>query len=143
MEENLEAYLKKVWDEYVEYRDYLKSISKPHEELKREAAEKITATTTKTQAQEIYLETIESKILHNQDFFQQQQRLFHTVEAFKTSIPIPEEIKKELDKSEFMQIFAIKDGKAVVINTEAVDFTKKQIGEAMKNGIEDFKKRWL
>mgnify|MGYP003603238122 CR=1 FL=1 len=143
MEENLEAYLKKVWVEYVEYRDYLKSISKPQEDLKKEAAEKITATTTKTQAQEIYLETVESKILHNQDFFQQQQRLFHTVEAFKTSITIPEEIKKELAKSEFMQIFAIKDGKAVVINSEALDFTKKQIGEAMKNGVEDFKKRWL
>jgi hypothetical protein len=142
MEEST-AYLEKVWTEYSEYKEFVKTISKPIEELRKEVASKVTINTTPEEAQELFFQGFEKTMLHNGDFVNQQNRLFYTVEALKNSIEIPKEIKKELENIKFIQIFAIKDKKETVINQEALDFTKSQIKEAMSNGVKQFKERFL
>ena len=109
MEEKLTAYLEKVWNEYSEYKEYIKTISKPISELRSEVAQKITTETTPEQAQELFFEGFEKVMLHNGDFINQQNRLFYTVETLKTSIEIPQEIKDEVKNMQFVQIFAIKN----------------------------------
>jgi hypothetical protein len=142
MEEST-AYLEKVWTEYSDYKEFVKTISKPIEELRKEVASKVTIDTTSEEAQELFFQGFEKTMLHNGDFVNQQNRLFYTVEALKNSIEIPKEIKKELENIKFIQIFAIKDKKETVINQEALDFTKSQIKEAMSNGVKQFKERFL
>ncbi len=143
MEEKLTPYLEKVWNEYSEYKEYIKTISKPISELRSEVAQKITTETTPEQAQELFFEGFEKVMLHNGDFINQQNRLFYTVEALKTSIEIPQEIKDEVKNMQFVQIFAIKNKESTVINEEALQFTKNQIAQGFSNGVEDFKKRFL
>jgi hypothetical protein len=141
--EHLIVYLEKVWNEYTEYRDFLKDISKSPEELRKEAYEKISKVTSKDEAVEIVCNVMEKQNLHQADFLQQLQRLFYTVGAFDGVIEIPEEIKKEVSNLEFIQIFAIKDKKERVINEKALEFNKNQIKNLMSNGVEDFKKRYF
>lgn len=143
MTENITAYLEKVWTEYSEYKEFIKSISKPIEELRKEVAQKITQETTAEQAQQLFFEGFEKIMLHNGDFIYQQNRLFYTVEAYKNLIEIPQEIKTEVENIKFIQIFAIKDKKETVINQEALDFTKNQIASLMNEGVQQFKNRFL
>ncbi|HSE99881.1 MAG TPA: hypothetical protein VLA48_03210 [Nitrososphaeraceae archaeon] len=143
MTENLTAYLEKVWNEYVEYKNYIKTISKPISELREEVAKKITQETTAEEAENLIFEGFEKNILHNGDFINQQNRLFYTVEALKTSIEIPEEINRELENMKFIQIFAVKNGESTVINEEALEFTKGQIREGLTQGVQQFKNRFL
>lgn len=141
--EEATAYLEKVWTEYSEYKEFVKTISKPIEELRKEVASKVTINTTPEEAQELFFEGFEKTMLHNGDFVNQQNRLFYTVEALKHSIEIPQEIKKEVENVKFIQIFAIKDKKETVVNQEALDFTKSQIKQMMTNGVQEFKNRFL
>ena len=143
MQEELNAHLEKVWNEYTEYRDFLKSISKSPEDLRKEASEKMSKVTSKEEAIEIVCNVMEKQNLHQADFSQQLQRLFYTVDAFKGVIEIPEEIKKEVSNLEFIQIFAIKDKKETVINEKALEFNRNQIKSLMSNGVEEFKKRYF
>lgn len=141
--EEATAYLEKVWTEYSEYKEFVKTISKPIEELRKEVASKVTINTTPEEAQELFFEGFEKTMLHNGDFVNQQNRLFYTVEALKHSIEIPQEIKKEVENVKFIQIFAIKDKKETVVNQEALDFTKSQIKQMMTNGVQHFKNTFL
>lgn len=144
MNETAIAYLEQIWTEYTEYKEYIKTIAKPIEELRKEVAQKITPNTTPEEAQQLFFSGYEKIMLHNRDFINQQNRLFYTVEAYKNIVEIPQEIKTEVENIRFLQIFAIKDGKETVINQEALDFTKKQIEDVMNSiGIEDFKKKFL
>jgi len=143
MTENLTAYLEKVWNEYTEYKNYVKSITKPIEELRAEVAKKITQNTTEQEAENIIFEGFEKNILHNGDFINQQNRLFYTIETLKGAIEIPQEILEELKNMKFIQIFAVKNGESTVINEEALEYTKKQIQEGLSQGVENFKKRFL
>jgi len=93
MEERLIAYLEKVWNEYTEYKEYVKLISKPVDELRKEVAKKITEATSEEDITDIYFNSVEKVMLHNGDFINQQNRLFYTVEAYKNIIEIPQEIK--------------------------------------------------
>lgn len=143
MKENLTAYLEKVWNEYTEYKNYVKAITKPIEELRAEVAKKITQNTTEQEAENIIFEGFEKNILHNGDFINQQNRLFYTVESLKGVIEIPQEILEELKNMKFIQIFAVKNGESTVINEEALEFTKGQIREGLSQGVQQFKNRFL
>ena len=143
MTENLTAYLEKVWNEYTEYKNYVKTITKPIEELRAEVAKKITQNTTEQEAENIIFEGFEKNILHNGDFINQQNRLFYTVESLKGVIEIPKEILEELKNMQFIQIFAVKNGESTVINEDALEYTKKQIREGLSQGVEEFKNRFL
>jgi|GEM_PF-5703541 len=144
MKEQLTAYLEQIWTEYLDYKEFIKSIAKPVEELRKEVAQKITPQTTAYEAQQLFFNGFEKIMLHNGDFINQQNRLFYTVEAYKNSIEIPQEIKTEVENLKFLQIFAIKDGKETVINQEALDFTKKQIEDIIVGaGVDEFKRRFL
>lgn len=141
--ENEITYLEKVWTEYSEYKEYIKTVAKPVEELRKEVAQRITPQTTSEEAQEYVFQGFEKIMLHNGDFINQQNRLFYTVEAYKNIIEIPQEIKKEVESLKFLQIFAIKDKKETVINQEALDFTRNQIKANFSKGLEEFKRRLL
>lgn len=143
MNEQQLNYLEKVFVEYIEYKNYLKSIIKPVPELLKEVAEKINDKTTEEQATEIYMDVIGVQKLHQEDFFNQQQRLFYTVEAYKDIMEIPQEIKTEIENLKFLQCFAVKNNKTEIVDQQAIDFTKEQIRNEMSVGVEKFKKAYL
>lgn len=136
-------YLEKVYTEYTEYKDFLKSVIKPMDEVYKEVAQAMTDTTDEEKATNIYLEKVASMKLYQEDFFNQQQRLFYIVEAYKNIMEIPNEILKEAENFKFLQMFSIKLGKSEVIDEEALNFTKEQINLEMKKGIQQFKERYL
>lgn len=137
------TYLEKVWVEYVEYREYLKSIIKPEAELRKSAGEKITEKTTEDQVVDIYLNEVYKQTLMQGDFREQQLRLFYTVEALKGELEIPQEILDEVKGMKFLQIFTVKNNNVEVIDNQALEFSKEQIKNVMKQGIEQFKNSYL
>lgn len=137
------TYIEKVWVEYVEYREHLKSIIKTEEELRKSAGQKITEKTTEEQVVDIYLEQVYKQTLMQADFREQQLRLFYTVEALKDQLEIPQEILDEVKGMKFMQIFAVKNNKTEVIDNQALEFSKQQIKNVMSQGIEQFKNSYL
>ena len=136
MTENITAYLEKVWTEYSEYKEFIKSISKPIEELRKEVAQKITQETTAEQAQKLFFEGFEKIMLHNGDFIYQQNRLFYTVEAYKNIIEIPQEIKTEVENIKFTQIFKIKNNTEVVVSEEVVNQARENLKKALETNME-------
>lgn len=141
--EQIKNYLEKVYTEYVEYENFLKSIIKPLDVVRKEVAEKITVETTEEEVMEIYFNDVEKSLLHRRDFVNQQQRLFFTVEAYKDVMEIPQEILEKVKGMSFIQIFGIKNGKEEVINEEALEYTKKQIRQELDQGVDVFKKKYL
>ena len=143
MEEQIKNYLEKAYTEYIEYENFLKSIIKPIDVVRKEIAEKITAETTEEEVTELYFNNVEKTLLHRRDFVEQRQRLFYTVEAYKDLMEIPQEIKDKVKEMSFIQIFGVKIGKEEVMNEEALEFTKKQIRTELESGVDVFKKRFL
>ena len=137
------TYIEKVWVEYVEYRDHLKSIIKPEEELRKSVGRKINENTKEEELVDIYLEQVYKQTLMQGDFREQQLRLFYTVEALKNELEIPQEILDEVKGMKFMQIFAVKNNKTEVIDNQALEFSKQQIKNVMSQGIEQFKNLYL
>ena len=116
MEEQIKNYLEKAYTEYIEYENFLKSIIKPIDVVRKEIAEKITAETTEEEVTELYFNNVEKTLLHRRDFVEQRQRLFYTVEAYKDLMEIPQEIKDKVKEMSFIQIFGVKNGKEEVMN---------------------------
>jgi hypothetical protein len=56
---------------------------------------------------------------------------------------MPQEIEDELKDFQFLQVFAIKDGKEEVVNDEAYNLEKNAIKEAIERDMENFKKLYL
>jgi len=137
------TYLEKVWKEYIEYKEFLKSVIKPEEELKKAVAQKITAETKEEELTDLYFEEVYKQTIMQGDFREQQVRLFYTVEALKNDIEIPKEITEELAGMKFIQIFAVKNNKIEVIEKQALEFSKEQIKNVMKQGVEKFKSLYL
>jgi hypothetical protein len=141
--EQIKNYLEKVYTEYVDYENFLKSIIKPLDVVRKEVAEKITAETTEEEVMEIYFNDVEKSLLHRRDFVNQQQRLFFTVEAYKDVIEIPQEVLEKVKGMNFIQIFGVKNNTTEVINQEALEFTKTQIRQELNQGVDIFKKKYL
>lgn len=141
--QNKMEYLEKVWTEYFEYKEYLKSVMKPKEDLRKEVSSKVTIETTEDQLVDLYLNEVYKQTILEEDFRNQQNRLFYTVEALKNSIEVPKEIIEELKGMKFIQIFAIKNNKTEIIDEKALEFSKEQIRNSVKQGIEQFKKLYL
>ena len=139
----MEVYLEKVYSEYLDVKDYVKKSLKTIEELKNDVVEALKAETTPEQAEDIYFEKMEKNIMHQTDLMNQQTRLFYTVEAYKDYMEIPQEIKKEVEKLKFIQTFAIKNGKAEILDHDSYNFTRQQIKNALSEGVDTFKKRHL
>ena len=141
--QELKLYLDKIFTEYLDYKNFTQEKLKIVKNIKEEVAKNISATTSDDEVADAYIDKVGKIFLFQRDFQQQQTRLFFTVEAFKDYLEIPQEIIKELEGFEFMQVFAIKNGKEEVINQEALSTAKEQVKSEIKLGMEEFKKRFL
>ncbi len=143
MQEQIKNYLEKVFTEYIDYENFLKSITKPLDLVRKEVAEKITIEATEEEVMNLYFSEVEKPLLHRRDFIEQRQRLFYTVEAYKDVIEIPQAIAEKVKEMKFIQIFGVKNNTAEVINEEALNYTKTQIKSELEKGVEVFKKKYL
>ena len=136
MEEKVKSYLEKVYREFVDYKDYLKDKIKPQDQLRKEMAEKIAKDINTDDIQMEFFEIIDKQGMYQADFIGLQNRLFHTIEAYKDLIEIPEEVLTEVSSVKFKQIFKIKNGAEIVVNEELVEQAKA----ALKEHFEELKK---
>lgn len=137
------SYLEKCYKEYIEYKNFLIEQSKKQVDAKTEIATVLKDIEDEDVITDLFFEKQSKIFLFQQDFLEQQRRLFFTVEALKNQIEIPEEIKKEVSNLTFNQIYYIKDGEEEVLSQEALDFTKNQIKEQLKLGVEKFKNLYV
>ena len=127
MEDKIKAVLEMVYTEYIEYKNFLKDIVKPQDTLRKEFAEEIKKETDIEKAQQSFFDLIEKQSMYQSDFIGLQNRLFHTVEAYKDLIEIPKEILEETSHVKFQQIFKVKNNIETVLNVELLAQTKKAI----------------
>lgn len=132
MEEAAKAKLEGVYKEFLEYRDYYKSIYLSPEERRKQIAEKVK--TTKEQ-QEIIDSVFELNFkynMHEKDIMNLLTRLYHTAVAYQDIIEIPPEVKKEIENFKMIQSYTYKNGEEKEINQEE----NKQIKEALKENYD-------
>ena len=138
MEETIKAHLEGVYKEYIEYRDYYKSIYKTPEERRTEIANKIT---TESEPQEV----LDSIFIYNfkynrheQDIYNLLTRLFHTVRAYQDLIEIPEELLKEVENFKMIQAYTVKNGEEKEINKEEIEQLKVLLKQNYDKIIQEF-----
>jgi hypothetical protein len=138
MEEIIKAHLEGVYKEYVEYRDYYKSIYKTPEERRTEIANKIT---TESEPQEV----LDSIFIYNfkynrheQDIYNLLTRLFHTIRAYQDLIEIPEELLKEVENFKMIQAYTVKNGEEKEINKEENEQLKVLLKQNYDKIVQEF-----
>lgn len=138
MKETIKAHLEGVYKEYIEYRDYYKSIYKTPEERRVEIANKIT---TESEPQEV----IDSIFIYNfkynryeQDIYNLLTRLFHTVRAYQDLIEIPEELLKEVENFKMIQAYTVKNGEEKEINKEENEQLKVLLKQNYDKIVQEF-----
>jgi len=138
MEDTIKAHLEGVYKEYIEYRDYYKSIYKTPEERRTEIANRIT---TESEPQEV----LDSIFIYNfkynrheQDIYNLLTRLFHTVRAYQDLIEIPEELLKEVENFKMIQAYTVKNGEEKEINKEENEQLKVLLKQNYDKIIQEF-----
>lgn len=126
-EEKIKANLETVYMEYIDYKNYLKDKFKPQDVLRKEMSEKIKSEQDPEKIQQAFFDLAEKQSMYQSDFIGLQNRLFHTIEAYKDLIEIPQEIKRETENIKFQQIFKIKNNIEIAVNKELLEQSKKAI----------------
>jgi len=133
------AHLEKVYTEYIHYKEYIKDKIKQPEQIRKEIAEEIKTVTDIDKVQDLVYQKSEKNMIYQADFKNLMTRLYHTIEAYKDILEIPEEIKKEVEIYKFVQLLSIKNNMEKVVDQGAID----QIKEAIKVNVEQIKKFYL
>lgn len=138
MEETIKAHLEGVYKEYVEYRDYYKSIYKTPEERRAEIVSKITA---ESEPQEVLDSVFTYNFKYNryeQDIYNLLTRLAHTVRAYQDLIEIPEELLKEVENFKMVQAYVIKNGEEKEVSKEENEQLKAMLKQNYDRIIKEF-----
>jgi hypothetical protein len=118
MEEIVKAQLEGVYREYIEYRDYYKSIYKTPEERRDEIAKSVETLENKQNILDLVFELNFKYNMHEKDMMNLLTRLYHTVVAYQDIIEIPQEVKKEVENFKMIQAYTYKNGEEKEINKE-------------------------
>lgn len=132
MQNKIEIHLNTVYKEYEITKQYLINFKKNIEEKKVDVAKK-TKNKTEEETDEIYYKEIAWIRALEGDLQQLTGRLYHTYQAYKDLIEIPQKIKEEIENLNFNLVFNIRGEEVEVVNKEAYDFYKKQFFEIQKH----------
>lgn len=130
------AHLEQVYTEYINYKEYIRDKVKPQDQIRKEIAEEIKNNPDIEKIQDLIFQKSEKNMIYQTDFKNLMTRLYHTIEAYKDILEIPEEIKEEVKLYKFVQLLAVKNNTEKVVDQEAID----KIKEAIKSNVEQIKK---
>ncbi len=131
MQNKIELHLQTVYKEYEEVKYYLTNFKKNLEEKKKSVAEK-TQNKTEEEIEEIYYKDIAWITALEGDLQQLTGRLYHTHQAYKDLIEIPQEIKAEVENLKFTLVFNVRAGEVEIVDKEAYAFYKNQFFAGQK-----------
>lgn len=133
------AHLEKVYTEYIQYKEYIKDKIKQPDQIRKEIAEEIKTELNIDRIQDLVYQKSEKNLIYQADFKNLMTRLYHTIEAYKDILEIPEEIKEEVKLYKFVQLLSIKNNMEKVVDQAAID----QIKDAIKSNVEQIKKYYV
>ena len=131
MQNKIELHLETVYKEYEEVKYYLTNFKKNIEEKKKKVAEK-TQNKTEEEVNEIFYKEIAWISALEGDLQQLTGRLYHTYQAYKDLIEIPQKIKEEVENLKFTIVFNVRAGEVEIVDKEAYEFYKTQFFEGQK-----------
>ena len=131
MQNKIELHLETVYKEYEEVKYYLTNFKKNIEENKKKVAEK-TQNKTEEEVNEIFYKEIAWISALEGDLQQLTGRLYHTYQAYKDLIEIPQKIKEEVENLKFTLVFNVRAGEVEIVDKEAYEFYKTQFFEGQK-----------
>lgn len=131
MQNKIELHLETVHKEYDEVKYYLTNFKKNIEEKKKKVAEK-TQNKTEEEVNEIFYKEIAWISALEGDLQQLTGRLYHTYQAYKDLIEIPQKIKEEVENLKFTLVFNVRAGEVETVDKEAYEFYKTQFFEGQK-----------
>ena len=131
MQNKIELHLETVYKEYEEVKYYLTNFKKNIEEKKKKVAEK-TQNKTEEEVNEIFYKEIAWISALEGDLQQLTGRLYHTYQAYKDLIEIPQKIKEEVENLKFTLVFNVRAGEVEIVDKEAYEFYKTQFFEGQK-----------
>lgn len=131
MQNKIELHLETVHKEYDEVKYYLTNFKKNIEEKKKKVAEK-TQNKTEEEVNEIFYKEIAWITALEGDLQQLTGRLYHTYQAYKDLIEIPQKIKEEVENLKFTLVFNVRAGEVEIVDKEAYEFYKTQFFEGQK-----------
>ena len=131
MQNKIELHLETVYKEYDEVKYYLTNFKKNIEEKKKKVAEK-TQNKTEEEVNEIFYKEIAWISALEGDLQQLTGRLYHTYQAYKDLIEIPQKIKEEVENLKFTLVFNVRAGEVEIVDKEAYEFYKTQFFEGQK-----------
>jgi hypothetical protein len=131
MQNKIELHIETVYKEYDEVKYYLTNFKKNIEEKKKKVAQK-TEKATEEETDEIFYNEIAWITALEGDFQQLTGRLYHTYQAYKDLIEIPQKIKEEVENLKFTLVFNVKAGEVETVDKEAYQFYKTQFFEGQK-----------
>lgn len=131
MQNKIELHLETVYKEYDEVKYYLTNFKKNIEEKKKKVAEK-TQNKTEEEVNEIFYKEIAWISALEGDLQQLTGRLYHTYQAYKDLIEIPQKIKEEVENLKFTLVFNVRAGEVETVDKEAYEFYKTQFFEGQK-----------
>ena len=131
MQNKIELHLETVYKEFEEVKYYLTNFKKNIEEKKKKVAEK-TENKTEEEVNEIFYKEIAWITALEGDLQQLTGRLYHTYQAYKDLIEIPQKIKEEVENLKFTLVFNVRAGEVETVDKEAYEFYKTQFFEGQK-----------
>ena len=131
MQNKIELHLETVYKEYEEVKYYLTNFKKNIVEKKKKVSEK-TQNKTEEEVNEIFYKEIAWISALEGDLQQLTGRLYHTYQAYKDLIEIPQKIKEEVENLKFTLVFNVRAGEVETVDKEAYEFYKTQFFAGQK-----------
>lgn len=137
-EETIKAHLEKVFTEYIEYKNFLKEKVKPLEEIRKELMDELSEEQDPEVATQKLFEKQEKQTIYLQDLTNLLTRLYHTIQAYKDLVEIPDVITEEIKNFKFELFYSVKNNNAVEVNPERIVEIKNAIRQNIKPILKAF-----
>jgi len=141
MEEIIKSHLEGVYKEFIEYRNYYKSIYKTPEERRKIIAEKVTVETTEDETLDLVFTYNFKYNRHEADIYNLLSRLYHTIRAYQDLIEIPEELLKEVENFKMIQAYTFINGEEKELNKEENEQIKTALKQNYEKIVQEFNKQ--
>ncbi len=141
MEEIIKSHLEGVYKEFIEYRNYYKSIYKTPEERRKIIAEKVTVETTEDETLDLVFTYNFKYNRHEADIYNLLSRLYHTIRAYQDLIEIPEELLKEVENFKMIQAYTFINGEEKELNKEENEHIKTALKQNYEKIVQEFNKQ--
>ena len=141
MLELIKIHLEKCLKEYTELNIFFRNSSTKEkvDKIKSEIALEVQNLGEDANIADIYFEKLGWLSAMENDEYALKARLFHTYEAYKNLVEIPQEIKeqieKELENFKMRLTYDVKGGEKTIVDQELYEMFKAQFSGVLKNNL--------